>query len=133
MNSDLWINLPVEDLGRATAFYEAIGFQRNPGPGNTASSASFVVGQKRVVLMLFVQPVFAGFVGTKIADTRQTCEMLISIGAGSRAAVDDYARRAREGGGSVYSEPAAAGGQMYGCGLGDPDGHRWNVLFIEGA
>ncbi|MDF2859634.1 MAG: hypothetical protein K0Q87_5485, partial [Neobacillus sp.] len=23
------------------------------------------------------------------------------------------------------------GGWMYGCGVADPDGHRWNVLFMD--
>ena len=131
MTTDLWLNLPVIDLAKSVAFYEAIGFERNPGPGNSESSASFVVGDKRVVLMLFVHRVFAGFIGTKIADTSVGSEVLISLGASSAAQVDEIAKRAREGGGSIYGEPGpAAGGRMYGCGLCDPDGHRWNVLFM---
>ena len=130
MANDLWLNLPVSDLARSVAFYEALGFRRNPGPGNTPVSASFVVGEKKVVLMLFVDAVFAGFVGGKIADTRLGSEILISIGAGSTAEVDAMADRARAGGGSVFGEPKSAGGSMYGCSLCDPDGHRWNVLLI---
>ena len=133
MTKDLWLNLPVIDLARSVAFYEALGFRRNTGPGNTEISASFVVGDKKVVLMLFVNKVFAGFVGGKIADTRLGSEMLISIGAGSMAEVDDMAHRARAGGGSVFSEPRSTEGAMYGCGLCDPDGHRWNVLFMGGS
>jgi uncharacterized protein len=132
MTNDLWLNLPVIDLARSVAFYEAIGFERNPGPGNSETSASFVVGDKRVVLMLFVQRVFAGLVGTKVADTRAGCEVLISLGASSAVVVDEIAKRARDGGGSIYGAPGpAAGGGMYSCGLCDPDGHRWNVLFMD--
>lgn len=130
MPSDLWLNLPVSDLARSVAFYEALGFERHPGPGNSATSASFVVGAQRVVLMLFLQPVFAGFAGAPVADARQGAEVLISIGAPSAAEVADLAQRARAGGGSVYAEPGPPGGSMVGCGLCDPDGHRWNVLYM---
>src|SRR5947199_10148356 len=64
MPQDIWINLPVKDLARAVQFYTDIGFSPNPGPGNTAQSASFTIGEKKVVLMLFVQDAFSGFTQT---------------------------------------------------------------------
>ncbi len=130
MSQDLWLNLPVKDLATSIAFYQALGFERNMGPGNTDSSACFMVGEKRVVLMLFLNPVFSRFSGVAISDTNIGAEVLISIGASSAAQVDDFAKRALTGGGRVFSEPGAAGGGMVGCGLCDPDGHRWNVLFM---
>ena len=130
MANDLWLNLPVKDLPRSIAFYEAIGFKRNLGPGNTESSACFLVGDKRVVLMLFLDKVFSGFAGARVADTTQGAEVLISIGAGSRDEVDALAAKAREGGGEVFAPPGGSAGGMYGCGLRDPDGHRWNVLYM---
>ena len=132
MTQNLWLNLPVTDLGKSVAFYEALGFERNPGPGNSPVPASFVVGDKRVVLMLFVRQVFAGFVGGLVADTKLGSEVLFSIGAKSPEEVDDFARRALGGGGTVYGKPGHSGDSMYGCGLCDPDGHRWNVLFMGG-
>lgn len=131
MTNDLWLNLPVKNLPRAIAFYEAIGFTRNLGPGNTASSACFMVGDKRVVLMLFLDSVFAGFARAPVSDTAAGAEVLISLGATSREEVDAYVHKAREGGGDVFAEPVDAGGGMYGCGLRDPDGHRWNVLYMN--
>ena len=130
MPNDLWINLPVRQLARSIAFYEAIGFQRSLGPGDTDSSACFLVGAKRTVLMLFLDSVFAGFAGAPPADPAQGVEVLISIGAASREEVDALATRAVQGGGRVYAPPGGPGGSMYGCGLCDPDGHRWNVLHM---
>ena len=66
MAQDIWINLPVRDLARSTAFFTKIGFVRNPGPGNTEHSASFVIGEKKVVVMLFVQEVFSGLPPTRL-------------------------------------------------------------------
>lgn len=130
MANDLWLNLPVKNLDRSIAFYEAIGFKRNPGPGNTASSACFLVGDKRTVLMLFLDSVFSGFAGAPVSDASRFAEVLISLGAGSSQEVDALAVKAREGGGAVFAEPGGAGSGMYGCGLCDPDGHRWNVLHM---
>ncbi len=131
MTNDLWLNLPVKDLAKAIHFYTHIGFTAQPGPGNTAHSASFVVGDKKVVLMLFAQDMFTGFTKNPLADTAKGTEVLLSIGASSRDEVDDYAIHARQAGGSVYAEPGESNGFMYGCGICDPDGHRWNALFMD--
>lgn len=131
MARDVWINLPVRDLARSIAFYTAIGFAPNPGPGNSAHSASFTIGEKRVVLMLFTESVFTGFTQHPASDPSTGTEVLFSIGADSRAQVDDVASRARAAGGRVFSEPREANGFMYGCGILDPDGHRWNALYMD--
>lgn len=131
MVQDIWLNLPVKDLARSVAFYNAIGFAPNPGPGNSDHSASFTVGDKAVVLMLFPEDAFSGFAQHAVADTSKGSEVLFSLGANSRSLVDDIANRAAEAGGTVFSEPEEFGGFMYGCGFSDPDGHRWNVLFMD--
>jgi uncharacterized protein len=133
MPNDVWLNLPVNDLAVASRFFEAIGFAPHPGPGNTATSASFAIGEKRVILMLFAREVFAGFVQHPVSDTATGSEVLFSIGVGSRREVDEIAARACAAGGRVFAEPAEFQGFMYGCGLCDPDGHRWNVLFMDPA
>jgi predicted lactoylglutathione lyase len=57
----------------------------------------------------------------------------MSIGAQSREEVDALATQAGLGGGAVYARPGGSGAGMYGCGLRDPDGHRWNVLYMGDA
>lgn len=133
MSQDLWINLPVRDIARSVAFFEQLGFERNPGPGNSERSASFIVGGNRVVLMLFLREQFAGFANHPASDTAAGAEVLLSLGADSREAVDRYAERAAAAGGTIFARPSAANGFMYGCGFCDPDGHRWNALFMDRA
>ena len=133
MAQDIWLNLPVKDLARSAAFFTAIGFARNPGPANSENSASFTIGEKKVVLMLFAQDVFSGFTGNALSDTTRGTEVLFSLGADSRAQVDDIAQRAKSAGGAVFGEPRESHGFMYGCGFCDPDGHRWNVLYMDPA
>ena len=131
MTNDIWLNLPVKDLAKSIHFFIQIGFSHNPGPGNTAHSASFLVGDKKVVLMLFAQDMFAGFTRQQLADTSKVSEVLFSLGALSREDVDNYANNAKSAGGTVFAEPGESNGFMYGCGFCDPDGHRWNALFMD--
>jgi uncharacterized protein len=131
MAQDLWLNLPVKDLAKSVHFFTHLGFKPHPGPGNTAHSASFLVGDKNVVLMLFTQDLFAGFTQHALVDTSQGSEVLFSLGANSRDEVDAFALRAQDAGGRVFAEPRHANDNMYGCGFCDPDGHRWNALFME--
>jgi uncharacterized protein len=131
MTNDIWLNLPVKDLAKSVHFFTQIGFSPNPGPGNSASSASFLVGDKKVVLMLFAQDMFTGFTQNPLADTSKGSEVLFSLGATTREEVENYSKNAASAGGSVFAEPGESNGFMYGCGFCDPDGHRWNALFMD--
>jgi predicted lactoylglutathione lyase len=131
MAQDIWLNLPVKDLASSVKFFTEIGFAHNPGPGNSEQSASFIIGEKKVILMLFAEDVFSGFTNHALSNTAKGTEVLFSLGAESRDQVDDIANRARSAGGTVFAEPRESNGFMYGCGFCDPDGHRWNVLFMD--
>ncbi|HEY8023666.1 MAG TPA: VOC family protein [Burkholderiaceae bacterium] len=133
MSQDVWLNLPVKNVARSAAFFTAIGFTPNPGPGNSEHSASFLIGEKKIVLMLFAQEVFSGFTSHAVSDTSKGTEVLFSLGVDSREQVDDIAVRVKAAGGAVFGEPRQSNGFMYGCGFSDPDGHRWNVLFMDAA
>ena len=81
--------------------------------------------------MLFAEDVFSGFTNNALSNTTKGTEVLFSLGADSRDQVDDIANRARSAGGTVFAEPRESNGFMYGRGFCDPDGHRWNVLFMD--
>lgn len=133
MTKDLWISIPVKDIDRAVAFYTAIGFILNPHYPQTAQSASFFIGTKPFVLMLFDDQTFLHLSGNAIANTVAGTEMLISVDADTREEVDVYAAKAEEAGGTVFGKPSEVQGWMYGCGFTDPDGHRWNALYMDMA
>lgn len=56
--------------------------------------------------------------------------MLFSLGMESREAVNALAEKVQAAGGQVHAAPGGSGG-MYGCGFSDPDGHRWNALYMD--
>lgn len=130
MVKQIWLNLPVKDIGRSREFFTALGFSPTPH-GNSDASVGFVVGEHNIVVMMFLEQVFKSFVQTEIADTSINTEMLISIDAESRLEVDAIAKKAADAGGEVFAPPGESQGFMYGCGFKDPDGHRWNVLYMD--
>jgi predicted lactoylglutathione lyase len=133
MIKDIWINLPVKNVSKAREFYTALGFTPNTHYGDGEGSASFFVGKQKVVLMLFSETAFKRFTRTEMADTKLGTEVLFSIGAESRADVDEMARLTLKAGGTVFGKPEEIQGWMYGCGFADLDGHRWNMLHMDAS
>jgi uncharacterized protein len=132
MTKELWLNLPVKDLSKSKAFFTKLGFKFNEKfGGNTDESACLVIGNKNIVVMLFVESTFRNFTSNEIADTKLGTEVLISIDSETREGVEEMARRAEQAGGVVYSKAEEIEGWMYGCGFTDLDGHRWNVLHMD--
>ncbi len=125
----IFVNLPVSDLARATAFYQAIGAARNPQFSD--DTASCMVFSDTIYAMLLSHDKFRQFTPKKIADARTTSEVLICISADSREAVDDVLGRANAAGGTPDPSPKQDLGFMYGRSFEDPDGHIWEVTWMD--
>ncbi len=131
MTRELWLNMTVREPERSKEFYTQLGFQLNEKYTSQDGSFSLIVGDNQVVLMLFPESVFRGFAGNTVANSWQSTEVLFSLGANSRDEVDELAMKAELAGGTVFSKPGERDGWMYGCGFTDPDGHRWNALYMD--
>ncbi|MGO4570369.1 VOC family protein [Microvirga sp. 2TAF3] len=125
----IFINLPVADLERATAFYEAVGAEKNEQFCD--ATASCMVFSETIHAMLLTHDKFRQFTPKKIADARDVSEVLICISADSREAVDDMVGKARAAGGRVDPCPQQDYGFMYGRSFEDPDGHIWEVMWMD--
>ena len=130
MTKQFWLNLPVKDVAKSKMFFSALGFTLNQHMGGS-DSACFLIGEQNAVLMLFPEAQMESFMQARISDVRAGSEMLMSFDAESREEVDQIAEIAARNGGTVFSAPTEIQGWMYGCGFSDPDGHRWNVLFMD--
>lgn len=130
MINELWINLPVKDVKRSKEFFTALGFAFSER-GESEHSVCLLVGTKNISVMLFEQSVFRSFTRAGLADTAQGSEVLFSFDAGSREEVDQMATKVRSAGGQIFSEPQENQGWMYGFAFLDPDGHRWNMLYMD--
>jgi predicted lactoylglutathione lyase len=130
MTKEIWINLPVKDVEKSKAFFTELGFNLHPGHGD-ANSACLLLGEKNVAVMLFEENMFKGFTQNALSDAKQSSEVLISFDAESIAEVDEMAARAEKAGANIFGKPADIQGWMYGFGFADPDGHRWNMLYMD--
>lgn len=127
----IWLNLPIKNIVKSVEFYANLGFELNSHYNNGPESASFLIGQNQFVLMLFVETQFEVFIKGKISDAKNSNQMLISIDASSKEEVDFLAQKVIAAGGTLFSPPLEMQGWMYGCGFADPDGHKWNVIFMD--
>jgi predicted lactoylglutathione lyase len=131
MITDFWINLPVKNIAKSRAFFTELGFSFNTQYGNSDNSISLLVGNKNTVVMLFEEPAFEGFARCKTADVKNSAEVLLSVGVDSKEAVDELAKKAILAGGVCDHVPKEMQGWMYGCLIIDPDGHKWNPLYMD--
>ena len=129
MTKLIFVNLPVADLERATAFYQAIGAEKNERFCD--GTASCMVFSETIHAMLLTHEKFSQFTPKKIADARDTTEVLICISADSREGVDDIVGKAGAAGGRVDPGPKQDHGFMYGRSFEDPDGHIWEVMWMD--
>lgn len=126
----IFVNLPVKDLDAAKRFYAALGFTFNPMFSND-EGASYVI-EENIVVMLLNHAKFSSFITGEIADTSKGKEALICLSADSRADVDATLARALANGGSPWM-PAQDHGVMYGASFQDPDGHVWEIMWMDPA
>jgi len=127
----IFVNLPVSDLARSTAFYEAVGATKNPQ--FTDDTAACMVLSDIIHVMLLTHDKFRQFTPKQIADAKTTSEVLICLSADSRDAVDDVIGKAAGAGGSADPSPKQDYGFMYGRSFEDPDGHIWEVMWMDVA
>jgi uncharacterized protein len=125
----IFVNLPVADLARARAFYEAVGASNNPQ--FTDDTAACMVFSETIHAMLLTHAKFREFTSKPIADARASCQVLLCLSADSRAEVDAIVTRAGGAGGAVDPGLKIDHGFMYGRSFEDPDGHIWEVMWMD--
>lgn len=130
MTRQLFVNLPVTDLAKTVEFFTALGFSFNPD--FTDENASCMIVNDDAYVMLLVESYFKTFTSKTVADARSTSEAIMSFSLESREAVDQLVRTALTSGGTP-SEEAQDYGFMYTHSFQDPDGHLWEVFWMDPA
>jgi hypothetical protein len=128
MARQIFVNLPIRDMERSKAFFGALGFSFNPQFTNE-QGACMVVSDS-IYVMLLVEPFFQTFTKKPVANARETTEVLVCLSCASRAEVDELVRKALAAGGSAPNAPQDHG-FMYGHGFEDPDGHVWELVWMD--
>jgi predicted lactoylglutathione lyase len=126
----LFVNIPVGDLQRSITFFEALGFRFNPH-FTDATGTCMLVGED-AYFMLLTKDRFAGFSGRPLGDPQAQTSALFALSVDSREAVDAMVRTALAAGGSPAVDPMDHG-FMYGWSFRDPDGHHFEVFWMDPA
>ena len=124
----LFVNIAVNDLPKSMAFFKALGFGFNK-QFTDENAACLVLGDHNY-FMLLTKPSFQRFTAKPLVDPTIACEAMYAITVDSRAAVDAMANQALSSGGRPGNETQDLG-FMYSRSFQDPDGHIWEVLFMQ--
>ena len=125
----IFVNLPVKDVAKSTAFYEVIGCTKDPRFSNETASAMQL--SYEIIFMILSQDFFKTFTPKPIADAHATTEVLICISRDSRDAVDAIVEAAGASGGKADIREKQDMGFMYGRSFEDLDGHIFEPMFMD--
>ncbi len=130
MAKTIFVNLPVADAAKATAFYEAVGFTKNEMFSNEKASA--MVWSDTINVMLLERELYATFTTKPIIDAKTMSGVLLALNFDSRADVDAITEAALAAGGREPHEPEDEG-FMYSRAFEDLDGHGWGPFTMDMA
>ena len=131
MSRKIFVNLPVADLQRARAFVEALGAANEPR--FTDDTAACMTFSDHIHVMLLTHDKFRQFTPRPVADAKAASQVLLCLSADSRESVDSTVERAVTAGGTADPAPKQDYGVMYGRSVADPDGHIWEIMWMDPA
>jgi len=124
----IFVNLPVKNLTTSVTFFTKVGFTFDQN--FTDENATCMIIGENIYAMLLTEKFFGTFSDKTIIDAKSSTEAITALSVQSRDEVDELANRALEAGGRQYKEPQDHG-WMYGRNFEDPDGHQWEVFFMD--
>ena len=130
MSKMIFVNMPVRDLARSMAFYEAIGFVNEPR--FTDETAAAMQWSDAIVVMILTHDKWKSFTDRPIPDSGSS-EVMLCLNFDSREEVDAINRKAGEAGGTADISPSQDHGFMFSRSFTDPDGHYWEAMWMDPA
>jgi hypothetical protein len=125
----IFVNLPVADLAKSKAFYQALGFVNEPR--FTDDTAAAMQWSETIVVMLLSHDKWRSFTSRAIPDAKKTAQVALCISMDDRAAVDAITEAAAAAGGGADPNEPQDYGFMYSRSFEDPDGHIWEPLWMD--
>lgn len=128
MATQIFINLPVKDLKKSMAFYEAVGFTNNPQ--FTDDTAACMVLSETIYVMLLTHDKLKQFTTKEIVDATKQVGVINALSAASTDEVNAFVEKAIKAGGREYAEPKDYGFMQQRC-VEDPDGNNWEIFYMD--
>lgn len=129
MTQTIFINLPVSDLSASTEFYQALGATKNDQFSSEANACMTI--SDTISVMLLTHERWRDFTSKTIPDAHASSQMLLCLSAENRDACDAAIDAAVKAGGKADPTPKQDHGFMYGRSYEDPDGHIWEVMWMD--
>jgi predicted lactoylglutathione lyase len=130
MTRSILVSLPVADLGVSSAFYAALGFERDARFSD--ASAARMAWSDAIAVMLVTDARWRTLT-QRPRPAAGTAGHMLSLSMATRDAVDAMSRAAAANGGRADVNPAEDHGFMYARDLADPDGHAWAAVWVDPA
>lgn len=131
MSTMVFVNFPVADVQRSTAFYEKLGFTKNEQ--FSTAEASSMVWDDHFWIMVLSHEFYSKFIkDKKIADANKTSGVLVSFSMESADAVRKFGETAKANGGDFYKvDMGIPEDQMFGLEVLDPDGNTLEPTWMN--
>lgn len=133
MARQLFLNVPTADLAAADTFYGGLGFTKNDDFSDVNASSWIV--DDGITVMVLRSDFFATFLNDgdtpHLPGAGGPHETLTCLSCESPEEVDTLLAVAADHGGSVYRPAEAAMPGMYGGAFADPDGHVWELMWMD--
>ncbi len=130
MSKMIFINLPVADLKASVAFYEALGFTKNPQFSD--ETAASMVWSETIHAMLLTHEKWRTFTSRPI-PTADSSEVMLALSCDTREEVDKLNEAAAKHGGTADINPKQDLGFMYSRSIADLDGHVWEMGWMDAS
>ncbi len=128
MARKIFVNLPVKNLDKSKEFFKKLSFSFNPQFSD--ETAACLVISPDIYAMLLNHKKFKGFTKREIPDPQKASEVILTISVDSKDQVDQLLEKVLLTGGREPSEPDVYD-FMYGRSFEDPDGHLWEVFWMD--
>ncbi len=130
MPTQIFVNMQVADLANSMTFFKKLGWSFNMRFTN--EDAACLVISETIYCMLHTSSSIQRFLpkGKTAADPTKSTEVLLAFSVESREAVDVMYSKALAGG-ATECRPAEDHGFMFARSFNDPDGHIWEVFWMD--
>ena len=129
MSKMIFVNLPVTDLKRSMAFYEAVGAPNNPQfTDETTACMDF---SDTIHVMVLTHDKWRTFTSRDIPDAHKSAQVLLALSSDTKEGVSELVDAAVAAGGKADPNPTQDFGFMFGRSFEDPDGHIWEVMWMD--
>ncbi|GAA3287287.1 VOC family protein [Nesterenkonia halobia] len=133
MSRMIFVNVPTSDLAAADAFYGGLGFTRNEQISDENASSWII--EDSILVMVLRTEFFASFLTgddtPHLPGDGGPREVLNALSCDSREEVDELLAAAQSHGGSVYRPADSSFPGMYQAAVADPDGHVWELVWMD--